>query len=184
MSRLLGIVSIAAFLSTMVPAAKADTVTVPVEEIVAIAPVATDTGRPFPAEVSYFVSGINFSGTTSSGSFNIGYAWQALANTSMQYFGDANAEIVAWDGSMSFAGCDWTSSCLGTLTFGDTGVTGTGFMSYSPHYAYVAINSLTYSTPEPGSLAMLVIGVLGLLVVSEGIGLCSPRCKTGRAAGS
>lgn len=156
-------IATAILLLVLAPQAKSDTITIPVEEILAIAPVTTNTGQPFAAGVTYYSWGIDFTGIDLGHSFDIGYVWQALHSTSMQYFGTPNALIIAWDSSMAFVGCAWTFDCAGTVDFGNSGVTGDGEMWYSPHYAYMAIDSVTITTPEPSSVFLLSSGLLGLV---------------------
>jgi hypothetical protein len=153
----------AVLLFTHAPQARSDTITIPCEEILAIAPLATNTGQPFTAGVTYYGWGIDFTGTDLGHNFDIGYAWQGLRSTSTQYFGTPDAQILAWNKSMSLVGCAWMSDCAGMLNFGNSGKTGYGVLWYSPHYAYMAIDLLTITTAEPSSLFLFGAGFLGLV---------------------
>jgi hypothetical protein len=150
-------ITMAMLLFVLVPQARPDSTTVSVEEILAIPPLIVD-GAPAQATVDNMPDGIYFVGQ----GFDIGYSWGALQQTSMASFGVSDAQITTWDSSMSFVGCAWGQDCAGTVYLG-SGVSGTGFMNYTPHYAYMAIDSLTYSTPEPSSLLLLGSGLLGLV---------------------
>ncbi len=155
-------VAVVVMLFVLAPQAKADSITVPVDEILAIPPVIVD-GAPAQATIEYLPDGLYFVGS----GFDIGYSWSGLQQISTTYFGVPDAQILTWNSNMSFVGCSWGQSCAGTVYFGNSGISGAGFMSYTPHIAFMVIDSLTYSTAEPSSFLLIGSGLLGLVGLSR-----------------
>jgi PEP-CTERM motif len=149
--------ALAVFAALLAPAARPDSISFHFDELLVIDPVIVGGKPDMHAIVQYTTESLDFVTPT----YHIAIAWGALQQTSLLYFGTPDNPILPWDSSMSFVGCQWQQDCQGTVFFAGTGMSGTGSMWYSPHYAYMAIDTLTITTPEPGTLLLLSSGFLG-----------------------
>ena len=150
------ILAAAVLMSSIAPQAKADSITKSVNEILVIDPVLVN-GEPDPtAMVVCGPSELAFVTPT----YHIGITWQALQMISFFAFGNPNAEIFAWDDSMTLIGCSWDTVCHGGVKFDDSGVIGNGTLYSTPHLGIMTIDSLTITTPEPNSVELLGIGLV------------------------
>lgn len=187
LKKLAASLAFAILLLAVSPVAKSDSFTVPVEELLVIVPIATSTGQPLAPAALFNSMGLQFIGTDTDVppgqmpfSFNIGYAPGVFVTASEEVFGNPNAKILAWSGGDTLLGCAWASAGIdpcptATVTFGD-GIRGSGSLFYNPHFAYVAIDSLTISTPattpEPSVLVLLGLGLGSIALLRRKFPVC------------
>ena len=139
--------AITMLLLVVAPKAKSDSITVAVHDILIVRPIfECPSGEVFVAP-----------------HWCIGITSELLQRISIAAFGTPDSQLLVWDDSMSFVGCASTVSCSGTVYFGDSGVSGAGFMFNSYGLSYMTINSLTTTTPEPSSLLLLSAGLVGFM---------------------